>query len=906
MGRLSVTAFAQLNAFSAAAAAGNRQMPDLTFAPIVNAAIQRGNLQLFSEGIITRPLLHAATFPRHPAPALVDHPMLARHRSAVRLLLLLIAGSLAAPAPPAAATDTATGDSWKVGVATTVITPTEPMWMSGYGARNQPADGKLTELWAKAMALEDASGSRSVLVTLDLVGIDRQTTQTIAAKVAQLHQLPRHALAISTSHTHSGPVVGSNLMPMYFLDEQQHQQVTDYTQSLIDRVVQVVGKAIADLQPAQLHWTVGQATFAVNRRNNPEPEVPQRRQEDRLAGPTDHDLPILVVKNPAGDLRLVVCGYACHATVLSGYQWCGDWPGYAQIAIEKRFPNAVAMVWAGCGADQNPLPRREVELAQAYGAAIDRAVAAALDKPLIPIAGALRGNYQEIDLPLAEIPARDHWLAMAHSENRYEASRARHLLTQWDTQGHLDASYPYPIQSWQLGDGPTWVFLGGEVVVDYALRLKQELGAGPTWVAGYCNDVMAYIASRRVLREGGYEGATAMIYYGLPAPWAETIEELIIDEVRQQVAELGGPPADQPRTFQVVSYPDHQDLSVYRDQNQQLQPIESAEDWQQRRKHILLGMQQVMGRLPNDEELPPLSVEQTESVDFNGFQRLTVRYRVDDRQHATAHLYLPTTDQPAADPPAADKQAQPLTADSIRRPAVLALHPTSPLGKAIVAGEGPRPNRNYAQELAQRGYVVLAPDYPSFGDQADYNFDTDRYLSGTMTAIVMHRRGIDLLQQRPEVDPQRIGAIGHSLGGHNAMFLAAWDPRVQVAVSSCGWDPFTDYQGGTLAGWASDRYMPRIRSLFNLDPQLVPFDLTEVAAAIAPRGFFSASPLHDHNFAASAVQRSEPKIRQIYQLLGAADHFIVSYPDADHDFPPETRQQAYEFLDRFLLPPPSH
>ncbi len=784
---------------------------------------------------------------------------------------------------------------WKVGIATEVITPTESMWMSGYGARDRPADGKLTDLWAKVMVVQDASGQPSVLVTLDLVGIDRQSTEAIRDLAHQRYGLPRHALAISTSHTHSGPVVGTNLQPMYFLDDDQQQLVSQYTQQLIEKVVDAIGRGLDDLQPAELSWTVGQAKFAVNRRNNPEGEVPQRRQEDRLAGPVDHDVPILVVRNSAGDSRLIVCGYACHATVLGGYQWCGDWPGYAQIAIQERYPGVVAMTWAGCGADQNPLPRREVELAQAYGNAIGQAVADALDKPLQPINGTLQTRYREITVPFADLPSLDHWRAMANSEQRYEASRARYLLAKWEQDGQLPESYPYPVQTWQLGDGPSWVFLGGEVVVDYALRLKQELGAGKTWVAGYCNDVMAYIPSRRVLGEGGYEGATAMVYYGHPSRWADSIEEQIIGEARRQIADLGGLPADQPTISPAAPYPDHQDLSVYRDDDQQLQPIQSVADWQRRRDHILLGMQQVMGRLPDDSELPPLTVEEIGTEDFDGFRRVNLRYRADGENFATAHLYLPNGLYLPND---SDSEQ----AATSKRPALLALHPTSAIGKRVVAGDGPLANRNYAVELARRGYVVLAPDYPSFGDQTDYNFHTDRYVSGTMAAIVMHRRGIDLLQQRPEVDPQRIGAIGHSLGGHNAMYLAAWDPRVQVAVSSCGWDPFTDYMGGKLAGWSSDRYMPRIRTRFNLDPQLVPFDLTEVAAAIAPRGFFSASPLRDNNFVAAAIQRNEPKIRQVYDLHDASDRFVVVYPDAEHDFPPETREQAYQFIDRFLMP----
>ena len=778
---------------------------------------------------------------------------------------------------------------YQVGTGRELITPAESMWMSGYGARTKPSDGKLTELWAKALAVEDQAGQRLVLVTLDLVGIDAGMSQRISEHVTAQYGLPREALVLSTTHTHSGPVVGTNLRAMYALEASAWAQVDNYTAELEAKVVRAIGAALESLEPVELHWTVGRAAFAVNRRNNPENEVPQLRQSDRLRGPVDHDVPILVVNKPDGTLRTIVCGYACHATVLSGYQWCGDWPGYAQIALEERFPGAMTMVWAGCGADQNPLPRRDLELAKAYGAAIDEAVAAALARPLIAISGPLQADYNEIPLAFAELPTVDQLRADAAAESHYTAGRAQLLLEQIERQGKLSPDYRYPVQTWQLGTGPTWVFLGGEVVVDYALRLKLELEGGKTWVSGYCNDVMAYIPSVRVLGEGGYEGGGAMLYYGLPSRWSPEIEEQIVGEVRRQVAALGGPAADAPRTIGSQPYPDHSDLSVWLDDDGQLQPIQSPADWDHRRQHILAAMQQVIGRLPPAEELPPLEVQELDRQEFPTYSRLSIRYRVDEGFETPAHLYLPKTTTSETPPPAATKL-----------PAVLALHPTSHLGKRVVAGEGPLANRGYAVELAERGFVVLAPDYPSFGDLAAYNFYTDRYLSGTMAAIASHRRGVDLLTGHAQVDSQRIAVIGHSLGGHNAMFLGAFDERVKAIVSSCGWDPFHHYYGGKLAGWASDRYMPRIRELYGLDPDAMPFDFYEVAAALAPRGFFSCSPLRDGNFDAQGVKQAQPRIAEVYRLLGAEQRFVVQYPDSEHDFPPDTRLQAYEFLQQAL------
>ncbi|MFM8893456.1 MAG: neutral/alkaline non-lysosomal ceramidase N-terminal domain-containing protein, partial [Planctomycetia bacterium] len=413
----------------------------------------------------------------------------------------------AGDAPTAAA---APAPGWKAGVARIAITPSDSLWMSGYAARDRPADGKLTDLWAKALAIEDPTGRRHVLVTLDLVGIDRVTGRSLAAAVAARFGLAREAVVFSTSHTHSGPVVRDNLRAMYPLDDAAWALVRRYGEQLEESVVRVVGDALADLRPADLAWTVGRAHFAVNRRNNPEKDVPALRAADRLAGPVDHDVPVLVVREPGASgpesVRGIAVGYACHATVLSGYQWSGDWPGYAQIELEKRFPNATALTWVGCGADSNPLPRRTVELAQRYGAELAAAVSAAIDRRLVPLGGTLAAAYEEIPLEFSPPPSRADLERTAASTNRFEAARARMLLESWDRDGRLPTSYPYPIQTWRLGDGPHWVFLGGEVVVDFAVRLKSELGCGRTWVAAYSNDVMAYVASRRVLAEGGYEG----------------------------------------------------------------------------------------------------------------------------------------------------------------------------------------------------------------------------------------------------------------------------------------------------------------------------------------------------------------------------------------------------------------
>jgi dienelactone hydrolase len=238
-----------------------------------------------------------------------------------------------------------------------------------------------------------------------------------------------------------------------------------------------------------------------------------------------------------------------------------------------------------------------------------------------------------------------------------------------------------------------------------------------------------------------------------------------------------------------------------------------------------------------------------------------------------------------------------------KRPAILVLHQTSPQGKLNVGPETNKPNLASAAELVRRGYVVLAPDYPSFGD---YKYDfaamyaRGRFGSGTMKGIFNHMRAVDLLCARPEVDHERVGVIGHSLGGHNAMFVGAFDERLKVIVSSSGWTPFQDYYGGKIAGWTSDRYMPRLRDVFGLDAGRVPFEFDELVAVLAPRAFFSNSPIHDDNFAAAGVKKASARAADVFKMLGAAENLVVRYPDCGHDFPPEVRQEAYRFMDRIL------
>jgi len=311
---------------------------------------------------------------------------------------------------------------------------------------------------------------------------------------------------------------------------------------------------------------------------------------------------------------------------------------------------------------------------------------------------------------------------------------------------------------------------------------------------------------------------------------------------------------------------------------------------------ILRNMEKAMGKLPDRTALPSFDIEISDSVKEDKFIRYTLSFTVAKNERLPVYLYVP-------------KQRGTIQ----RLPAMLVLHGTHELGKGVVDGQGAMPNRAHARELAQRGYVDIAPDYPSFGDLKEHNFDTDRYESASMQAIFNHMRCVDLLQSRPDVDTENIGVIGHSLGGHNAMFVAAFDTRLKVAVSSSGWTQFEYYNigeegskkyGGRLGPWAQTRYMPLIRTKFNLDEKLIPFNFDDIITAIAPRAFFSVSPLKDTNFDVKGVREGIMLAERVYSNLGATDKIQVRYPDSGHDFPVENRKEVYGFLDRILVHTP--
>jgi hypothetical protein len=429
-----------------------------------------------------------------------------------REFLLTLAAGAALPAP-------AKATPWRVGLTTIDITPPPGLWMGGYAARKEPAQGTAQPLHAKAMAIADAGGRRAVIVTIDVLGLTETAVDRIATAVRLQYGLGREGLLLCSSHTHSGPIIRDQLAVAYDLKPSQWDDIRASTGRIEGQAVEVVGRALDSMQPARLRWAQGTATFAANRRTAVHPD-----------GPVDHAVPVLAIDRRDGSLAGLVFGYACHNTTLPAtfVQYHGDYAGVAKAELERRHPGVTALFIQGCGADANPQPRGTIEFAEQHGReladAVDRASGGAVE-----MTGLLRTAFTTVALSYAPAPDADAWRRKLADPNVYVQRHARMMLDAVARDGHTAAAEPAPLHVLRIGP-LCLVALSGEVVVDYALAIKRKYGEG-TWVAGYTDSVFGYVPSVRVLREGGYEGGDAMLYFGRPGPFADTVEGTVLNGV---------------------------------------------------------------------------------------------------------------------------------------------------------------------------------------------------------------------------------------------------------------------------------------------------------------------------------------------------------------------------------------
>jgi neutral ceramidase len=412
---------------------------------------------------------------------------------------------------------------WNVGVAKAIITPSEPMWLAGWAVRTEPARGTLTDLFAKALAIEGANGSRFVLIAVDLIAISRDIAGNVANDVKRRYGLPRERLMFCASHTHCGPEIRPDKVPFFGIPPEFAAKIGPYVDRLTAQLVNLVGAALVNLRPARLFIRQSLAPFAHNRRG---------------AELVNHDVPILEVTELDGTRRAVVFGYACHNTSMppDDGRYSADFAEFAQAALEEG-GGAVAMFIAGAGADQDPEPRGTLEFASRHGKTLASAIQTCLELPGTELTGSLCVAYDETPLDFQLLPPRIDLQAQLSSDDTPTRAKAAYLLARLDHGASFAANYPCPLQVARFGDGLLLIAIGGEPVVDYAHELKRRyaLAGRVVWVAGYANDMFGYVPSAAVLKRGGYEGTRSVLWSALPAPFAENTEQRVFDGIDRLV-----------------------------------------------------------------------------------------------------------------------------------------------------------------------------------------------------------------------------------------------------------------------------------------------------------------------------------------------------------------------------------
>lgn len=439
-----------------------------------------------------------------------------------RSLALLLSAFLCAA--PAFAAEVA------VGVAKVDVTPTHPVILHGYGSRTEEFDGQYSPLWVRAMAIGDENPV--VVAAVDTCGFTKDFTDEVRRRIDEKGALDGSRLVVSATHTHSAPTL-VGYAPILWegrATNEQEAHSKQYTEWLIDKIVEAATAAVRDRKPAELSWGQGRARFGGNR----------RAMKDGVwvgfgfaeKAPVDHSMPVMIARR-GGEPVAVWANYACHCTTVGTVNHIGgDWAGFAATDIEEALPGASAVITVGCGADVGPQPTGTVDLAKRHGRALADAVAEVSQTKLTPLSGDAEVRHRVVDLPLSPVPGRDHWELEAQRDD-FQGQLAKRMLAQWDRDGKLSDVAPLPVTVWQFGSDLAIVFLGGEVTVDYAARLKREMDWARLWINAYSDDVPAYIPSKRVLAEGGYEADFSQVYYARPSRFAPEVEDTLISAVKE-------------------------------------------------------------------------------------------------------------------------------------------------------------------------------------------------------------------------------------------------------------------------------------------------------------------------------------------------------------------------------------
>ncbi len=754
---------------------------------------------------------------------------------------------------------------------------TPPLGHPLCGGWIKPLEAVDDPLLAKGVILAEGR-RRFVLCAVDWCLLQTGAYDLFRRKLAAGAGVPENQVAVHTVHQHNAPLADAEaerllrgtVNPPTHLDLEFLEQVTD-------RLAETVRHATGRLQPFT-HIGFGRARvehFASNRRVR----LADGAIHARFSATTDPLLQaapeglidpwLRTITLLDGDRPLVRLHY--YATHPMSYYGDGratsDTVGLARRRLEQE--EGVAQIYfTGCGGNitagkyNDGARERRAELTDRIYRAMRAAVAATESRP------ARRLDWRTTRVRSHPRPEPEWSAAMARTNlSDTNATTTTRLKAALDL-AWLERLRARPtIEISRLTLGPVIsLHLPGEAFVEYQLYAQSLRPDAFVAVAAYGESGPGYICCDASLGEGGYEPTMSRV--GPPSEF----------ELKAGIARLLAPVSGKAAWFQ----PDKQHLLLRRTAGGREAPVTTRAEWERRRREITAAMLRVMGSPPPARSLKGSHVEVLSEEVLPRFLRRRLNVSSPDGDQVPAWLLIPRRLRSSV-------------------PAVLCLHQTTPLGKDEPAGLGGNPNLHYARELAELGFITLAPDYPNFGD-----YQTDPYALGyasaTMKGIANHRAALDALASVPAVDARRLGVMGHSLGGHNSLFLAAFDSRVKAVVVSCGFNSFFKYQGGDLSGWSHAGYLPRIAREFGVDPKQMPFDFTEVLAAVAPRAVFINAPLRDENFELSGVQDCVLAARPVYQLLGRPDRLVLETPDAGHDFPPETRQRAYQWLKEALNP----
>ena len=726
-------------------------------------------------------------------------------------------------------------------------------------------------LRAKGVVIS-GSGLPIVICAIDWIGIANESQDAFKESLAEAASTIPSRVAVHTLHQHDAPISdwgAEKILKEAGLDPKAYE--SSFDRLLINNLKDAIRIALKDAKPIT-HVGTGKGIVekvASNRRilgddghvaYTRTSSTKDKKIRDFPEGLIDPEVSLVSFWNEEEPLA-VFSYYAVHPQSYYLTKIANpDFPGIARYMRQLSVPDAMHVHFNGAGANVTAGKYND-------GAKINRKI---LAERLAKGMEQAWDNTVKTKITKEDVYWQQEPILLTPKETLPEiAQEMRTQNARWLTNNVQKLAWynrqalgkKIDISCLTLGDVRI-LHLPGELFIEYQLAAKAERKDLFVTMAAYGDYGPFYIGPSSAYTEGGYEVGTS--------PVTAEAEPIIMGAIKKMLHR---------------EIPDNTTESPFVLQSESQQPLRTLAEWEEKKKSWKNNMASIMGTLPFRDNLKRPEINYLDSTVESTYTKHHISFDSNERNQVTAFLYIPHKIK-------------------VKAPAMLVLHSTGDLGKKIVDGQGPLENRALASELAERGYVVIAPDYPSFGEQKDHDFSKDGFDSGTLLAVWNHMRCVDALTYMDEVDSERIGVIGHSLGGHNALFVAAHDSRLKAVVTSCGWTPFDYYDigeagiknyGGRLGPWAQDRYMPVIKKL--LPEATLPFDFTHIIASIAPRPVFTNAPLQDSNFSVEGVKSGIEAIQPVYNWLGYPDNLQVRYPNASHDFPENTRKEAYSFLD---------